>query len=117
MRRWWLRRIMDNWDRRLNPLLSADDLMDNGIRCHTLEESGDWYHATRPTVGEMLATGSDTAKIVLLADKHILLSQSSFVGVAEANDIPMDVFAQVMAELLTPGVPVKSDDSCHLDNL
>ena len=98
----------------LRPLLSVDYAVDNSIRCHTLPE--DWFHATRPSVSEVMAAGSDPLLILMLADKHLLISQSSFEGVATAGDLPMDVFPAIIAELVTAGSPVRADGSCHLDN-
>jgi hypothetical protein len=83
------------------------------IRCHTMETG--WFHATCPSYREVMACAGESDKMIALADRHVLLSQSSFADheLTTLADLPFLVFGQVIQHLLEAGDSVKDDGSCH----
>jgi len=97
---------------------SATSVGGMGIRCHSIPggfSPDGFYHATVPSYAEVVGCGTDTVQLTAMADRHVLISQSSFADheLATLSDLPFPVFVQVMSTLLEPGHPVEDDESCH----
>lgn len=82
------------------------------VRCHSRD--GEWFHATEPSVAEVaeMANEPDVGKYIVLVDRHVILSQSSFECESAAL-IPWHLFPWISEAIVSAGVPSKPDGSCH----
>lgn len=84
-----------------------------GVFCYWTKDERWWFHATPPTIGEILEA-EGLADYFAILDRHILVSASNFDTVSLKN-MPITLVHDVVEALVAKDQhrEVQRDGSCH----
>jgi len=84
-----------------------------GVSCYWTEDKRWWFHATPPTIGEIL-DAAGLPEYFAIIDRHILVSASNF-DTTDLRNLPITILQAIIAALVAADQhkPVMRDGSCH----